>query len=97
MMFSSQLETLLGHFDANVKISDEVPEYLESLGEINRETVKLEFKAAMEKDLLTEEAFERATMCTARNKDAARAFFASLYRYAFEDGAEPDLADYWDR
>ncbi|QDC10932.1 hypothetical protein FHY55_17560 [Oceanicola sp. D3] len=95
MALSRHFRTSLAHFNANVDRPDELPEYLESLTELNRQELKNEFKNALDKDLLTEREFYDATACDPASKDSARAFFESVYRYAFEGGEETDLTDYW--
>ncbi|QDC10926.1 hypothetical protein FHY55_17530 [Oceanicola sp. D3] len=96
MTFSPDFYTLLMHFNANLTISDELPDYVESLGELDRQALQQEFKTALEKDLLTERDFYKTTSCDPASKESARAFFESVYRYAFEGGEETDLTDYWE-
>ncbi|QDC10936.1 hypothetical protein FHY55_17580 [Oceanicola sp. D3] len=95
MTLSRHLNKLLMYFNANVSISDRLPRFVESLSELDRQALQQEFKTALEKDLLTERDFYKATSCSPASKDSARAFFESVYRYAFEGGEETDLSDYW--
>ncbi|QDC10929.1 hypothetical protein FHY55_17545 [Oceanicola sp. D3] len=95
MFLSSEFKTPLMYFDANLTKLDELPEYVENLSELDRQAHQQEFKSALDKDVLTERDFYNATKCDPASKDSARAFFESVYRYAFEGGEETDLTDYW--
>lgn len=93
----SRIRSIASHFNVNAALADEVPSYIESLALEDREAVRMEFRKRLELGLLGARDFRRATACTARNEDSARRFFEKVYAYAFEDGEEPDVSDYWDR
>lgn len=87
----------MGHFDVNVKISEDAPGFVSSLNPARQEKLKREFQTRLRDKSFTEADFNDATMCTARDADAARHFFEKVYTFAFEDGDEPDVAEYWKR
>ncbi|WP_226553568.1 hypothetical protein [Celeribacter naphthalenivorans] len=89
--------TLVGHFDVNVAMSDDVPIYIRSLSEEEYARLKERYKYNLQHKLLGVTDFRRATACTARDEQSARRFFEDVYKYAFEGGEEPDVTDYWDR
>ncbi len=91
---SSELSTLLGHFNVNISWSDEVIEYLDKFTSAEREALREEFETCLRLDALGMERFRRSTACNAKDEATARRFFNDVYRYAFEGGEEPYVPDY---
>ncbi|TNE66315.1 MAG: hypothetical protein EP336_10610 [Rhodobacteraceae bacterium] len=91
------LLAILGHFNVNVAMSDEVPKLVNSLPRESYENVKAEYARRLKHQLFGTDDFYDATACDARDKQSARQFFEDVYKYAFEGGEEPDVTDYWDR
>lgn len=91
---SSRLRTLVGLFDVNVKMTDEVEGFLASIGEEGRAAVRSEYQELLRSNELRAQDFRRATACDAKDEGAARRFFEDVYKYAFEGGEEPDVEDY---
>jgi hypothetical protein len=94
---SSRMITLIGLFDANVALSDEVQSYVNSLNSEARLNLHEEFSQALKRNSLGCEEFYSATSCIARNEKLAQKFFKDVYAYAFENGEEPDIENYWNR
>ena len=88
------LRDLLGHFDVNVAMSDEVAEYLAPFPASRREALRQEFELRLKKNLLGADEFRRFTACST-HEEKARKFFRDVYAYAFEGGEEPDVEDYF--
>ena len=91
---SSELSTLLGHFNVNISWSDEVVEYIDKFTSAEREALREEFETCLRLDALGMERFRRSTACNAKDEATARRFFNDVYRYAFEGGEEPYVPDY---
>ena len=91
---SSELSTLLGHFNVNISWSDEVVEYLDKFTSAEREALREEFETCLRLDALGMERFRRSTACNAKDEATARRVFNDVYRYAFEGGEEPYVPDY---
>ena len=91
---SSELSTMLGHFNVNISWSDEVVEYLDKFTSAEREALREEFETCLRLDALGMERFRRSTACNAKDEATARRFFNDVYRYAFEGGEEPYVPDY---
>ncbi|WP_143181948.1 hypothetical protein [Thalassospira sp. TSL5-1] len=91
------LKDLLGHFDVNVAMSDEIEKYLAPFPASRREAVRQEFELQLKEHRLGATEFRRFTACSARDEKTARQFFKDVYAYAFEGGEEPDVRDYWNR
>ena len=91
---SSELSTLLGHFNVNISWSDEVVEYLDKFTSAEREALREEFETCLRLDALGMERFRRSTACNAKDEATARRFFNDVYRYAFEGGEDPYVPDY---
>ncbi len=91
---SSELSTLLGHFNVNIPWSHEVVEYLDKFTSAEREALREEFETCLRLDALGMERFRRSTACNAKDEATARRFFNDVYRYAFEGGEEPYVPDY---
>lgn len=96
-VFSSRMTTLLGLFDVNAGLSDEVPSFVRKLAEDELEILRQEYQHHLECGTLDAICFRRATACTAKDERQARQFFMDLYDYAFGSGGEPDVTDYWNR
>ena len=54
---SSELSTLLGHFNVNISWSDEVVEYLDKFTSAEREALREEFETCLRLDALGMERF----------------------------------------
>ncbi|WP_147391967.1 hypothetical protein [Paracoccus onubensis] len=93
-VISSDLTTLLGHFNVNIAWSDEVAKYLDSYPAAERQALREEFETCLQLDTLGMERFRRSTACNAKDEATARRFFNDVYRYAFEGGEEPYVPDY---
>ncbi|WP_147391968.1 hypothetical protein [Paracoccus onubensis] len=91
---STRFITLLGLFDANVSLSDEVGVYLDSFSATDREKLRQEFETCLRSGILGMERFYSSTSCYAKDETTARRFFNDVYRYAFEGGEEPYVPDY---
>ena len=91
---SSELRSLLGHFNVNVTMSDEVGSYLSSLSDSEQLRVREEFSLNLKSNNLGVEQFLQSTACDAANDKSARKFFTDAYAYAFEGGEEPYVPDY---
>lgn len=91
---SSELSTLLGHFNVNISWSDEVVEYLDKLPAAERQALREEFESCLRLDALGMERFRRSTACNAKDEATARRFFNDVYLYALEGGDEPYVPDY---
>lgn len=59
---SVDLSTLAGHFDVNVKIADDAPGFVNSLGPDRQEKLKREFQTRLHDKSFTEADFNDATM-----------------------------------
>ena len=92
-----ELKDLLYHFNVNVAMSHKVAKYLAPFSASDKEALRQEFELRLKENLLGAAEFRRFTACSARNEETARQFFKDVYAYAFEDGEEPDVADYWNR
>ncbi|WP_157779748.1 hypothetical protein [Celeribacter ethanolicus] len=93
----ASLYALIGHFNVNVAMSDDVPILIQSLSEHKREELKAEYERRLKYNLLGMDDFRWATACVAKDEKSARRFFEDVYKYAFESGEEPDVTDYWNR
>ncbi|WP_143181946.1 hypothetical protein [Thalassospira sp. TSL5-1] len=89
-----RLKNLLAHFNVNVAMSHKVAKHLTPLPASEKEALRQEFKLRLKENLLGAAEFRRFTACSARDEKTARQFFRDVYAYAFEDGEEPDVADY---
>ena len=94
---TDDLETLLGLFDANIYMSDEVHEYLAAFSDERIAKLKEEMGTLLKNDHLGAEEFRRTTACMAKSDASAKQFFKDVYDYAFENGEEPEIADYRNR
>lgn len=95
--FSQEFVTLNSLFNVNVGLGDEVDKMLAPLPTEKRKLLQREYRICLDQGRLGAAEFRRFTACTARDELSARSFFDAVYRYAFEDGDEPEVADYWDR
>ncbi|OKH89534.1 hypothetical protein [Thalassospira sp. TSL5-1] len=93
----NDLKDLLGHFNVNVAMSDELAEYLAPYSASDKEALRQEFELQLKENRLAADEFRRFTACSACNEETARQFFKDVYAYAFEGGEEPDVRDYWNR
>ncbi|EPX79303.1 hypothetical protein thalar_02128 [Litoreibacter arenae DSM 19593] len=64
---------------------------------LDQEKAKTDMAFLLSEHRLGLAEFHAATSCTAKNGDVARRFFEDVYRFAFENGEEPDIAKYWNR
>ena len=94
---STDLITLIGHFDVNVAMTHEVEYYLSHLREEDRIALQREYQIQISECNLGLDQFYDATMCNAKDEASARRFFEDVYKYAFEGGEEPDVTNYWNR
>lgn len=77
--------------------SDELPNYVNKLSGQDKASLRLEYERHMNSGELNAAQFRRATACTAKDEVHAREFFSAVCKYAFENGEEPDIMDYWNR
>ena len=96
-VFSSRMTTLLGLFDVNAGLSDEVPNFVRKLPKDDLEILRREYQQHFERGTLDALRFRRATACAAKDEKQARQFFEDIYKYVFEGGEEPDVTNYWNR
>ncbi len=96
-MLSNDLNTLNSHFNANAYDPEDLPSFLQSISIERKTALKKELILFLKESETFSHAFYEATACTARDEKSARRFFEDVYKYAFEDGEEPDITDYWDR
>jgi len=92
----STLYSMIGHFNVNVAMTDEVPRFVQEMDENEREEVRQEYKRRIKERFYGMNDFYDATSCLARDEKSARKFFEDVYKYAFEGGEEPEVGDYWD-
>ncbi|WP_298362586.1 hypothetical protein [uncultured Litoreibacter sp.] len=96
-ILSAKLNTLIGLFNVNVALADEVPDFVKGLSAKDQAALREEYLDHLENDRLNEEAFNLATSCTARSREMAQIFFEKVFKYAFEEGEEPEVTQYWNR
>lgn len=95
--FSQNLKTLVGLFDVNAGLADELPAYIAKLSEQELLALKAEYEDRLMTGHLNAAEFRNATACSAKDEDSATRFFTDVHKYAFEGGEEPDVTDYWNR
>lgn len=88
---------VLVYFNANAYDPEQLIFDLKEIPAEEYEKAKDIMSYLLEKRRLGAREFREATAATARDDATARLFFGDVYRYAFEGGAMPDIADYWNR
>jgi hypothetical protein len=93
----NDISGLLTYFNANAYSPELLPNDLAQTPQATVAGMRASMELLLEKNVLGVTEFKKATACEPRDHNAARSFFEQVYRFAFEDGDEPDLAEYWNR
>jgi hypothetical protein len=93
-LWPQQVITLIGLFNVNVSISNEVESYLASLTIERRNEVKFRMKELTRTQSVTVADIYNITSFQPTDDQTAMNFFTAVYLHAFEGGEEPDIDDY---
>ncbi|WP_281859418.1 hypothetical protein [Litoreibacter halocynthiae] len=93
----SDISFLLLYFNANAYDPEQLTEDLASMPALDQEKANTDMAFLLSEHRLGLAEFHTATSCTAKDGVFARRFFEDVYRFAFENGEEPDISKYWNR
>jgi len=88
------ISSILSYFNANAYAPEQLKEDLEQMNLEHLNSIQEKMIQLLKEKRLGLDEFRRVTACVAANERAAHKFFEDVYKYAFEDGEEPDLEDY---
>lgn len=90
----NDISAILAYFDANAYTPEVLIEDLAQTPEATVVSMRESMEILISEDMLGMQEFKKTTACEAKSEDAARAFFREVYRFAFENGSEPDLTEH---
>lgn len=93
-LFSQRLINVVGHFDANVSMSDELPKYIGSVSIEGKAGLEEEMLKIIENKTVTIGDIYQSTAFSPKSTALAQQFFEDIYKYAFKGGEEPDIDEY---
>jgi len=92
--YTSNLQTLLGSFHADIWEVEDVMPYIESLDEVSKESLYQEMKYFLDEKLVNKKFMRNFISDSFVSDDGAKIFFEKVMKACFHDESMPDIDDY---
>jgi hypothetical protein len=92
--FLQDVISIVGCFDPNAYMAEEIDKYIEALSENELSEIKEHMTNLIRKNDITARDIYNMTSFKPTDDKMALNFFTAVYLFAFESGEEPDIDDY---